>query len=95
MKPPVVDSGQENWSEKGEFARCRHNDCFFFLRKKGEKRMILCRIFKDRVQLKCDSCSQISTFFFDKLKNFHEKVDEPKWIPLSSMIDEWEHANKG
>lgn len=79
------DSAHENWSSDGEFAYCKHDDCHFFVRKRGEKRRILCRIFPDRVQLKCDSCGNISTFKFEK----NAKVDEKEWIPLESMLESW------
>ena len=90
MKASEKASDPENWSNDGEFVCCRQDDCHFFLRKKGKKRRLLCRIFPDKVQLKCDSCGQISTFFFDKSKNYKDKIDEPSWIPLSSLIAEWE-----
>lgn len=92
QKQQEKGSDLENWSSDGEFTYCRHNDCHFYMRKRGVKRRILCRIFNDRVELKCDSCGQISTFRFDKNSNFNTKVDESQWIPLESMIKEWEEA---
>jgi len=83
----------ENWSEDGDWALCKHGDCHYFIRKRGEKRRILCQIFPDRVRLKCDSCGQISTFYFEKKKMSKKQVDEPEWVPLSSMIESWEKTN--
>lgn len=84
------DSAQENWSKDGEWALCRHDDCHYYIRMKGKKRRILCRIFDDRIEFKCDSCGQKSTYKFVKPQEKKTKVDEKTWIPLESMIAEWE-----
>lgn len=84
------DSAQGNWSSEGEWLLCKHNDCHYHIRNKGRKRRILARIYNDRVELKCDSCGQKSTFKFTKDAN----LDEQKWMPLESMIEDWESARK-
>ena len=94
MKQSVKDSAPENWSEDGNWATCSHNDCHFFKRKKGEKRRLLARIYPDRVVLRCDSCKEKTTYFFDKSRQYKDMTDEEKnkWIPLKSLLDlkEWD-----
>lgn len=96
MKPLEKDSGQENWHSEGQFVTCRHDDCHYYIRQRSkhkDKRRLLARFYPDRVEFKCDSCGQKSTYYFDKSKQPNGKVDEPKWIPLESLIKEWE-SNK-
>ena len=84
------DLVQENWSKDGEWAVCRHDDCHYFKRKHGKKRRILCRIFDNRIEFKCDSCGGKNTYKFVKEIRDKSKIDENTWIPLESMIAEWE-----
>lgn len=92
MKQSEKGLVQENWSPDGEWIYCKHNDCPFYVRRRGKKRRLLARFYPDRVQFKCDSCGQISTFKFDKKANFKTNIDEPKWVKLESLIEEWEKA---
>ena len=91
QRPAEKGLDQENWSNDGEFVHCKQNDCHFYKRKRGEKRRLLCRFFPDRIEFKCDSCRQKSTFYFEKSKNFDAVVDKNVWIPLKSLLDlkEW------
>lgn len=83
------DSGQENWSNDGEFVYCKHDDCNFFMRYKGQKRRFLCRFYPDRVELKCDSCGEKSTYKFKK-DVVQKSIDENKYVTLQSLIADWE-----
>ena len=82
-------SDQENWSSEGEFVMCKHDDCFYFIRHKGQRRRLLARFYPDRVEFKCDSCKQKSSFKFNK-EIVKKSIDEHKYVTLESLIKDWE-----
>jgi hypothetical protein len=89
QKPPEKDLDQESWSSDGEFVTCKHNDCFYYVRHKGQRRRLLARFYPDRVEFKCDSCKQKSTYRFTK-ELVQKSIDESKFVPLNSLIADWE-----
>jgi len=94
MTEKVLD--QDNWSNEGEWLYCKHSDCHYFIRKKGQQKRLLARIFPDKIQFKCDSCGQKSSYYFEKPLNLakSDSKNEPEWKPLKFMIDEWEKNDK-
>ena len=81
----------ENWAENGEFVTCKHSDCHYFIRHKGQRSRLLARFYPDRVEFKCDSCGQKSSYKFKK-DIIKKSIDENKFVSLNSLIEEWDNT---
>jgi uncharacterized UBP type Zn finger protein len=49
----------------------------------------LARFYPDRVEFKCDSCKQKSSFKFSK-EVVQKSIDEHKYVTLQSLIEDWD-----
>jgi uncharacterized UBP type Zn finger protein len=83
------DLAPEGWSNDGEFVHCKHDDCHYYNRHKGQRRRLLARFYPDRVEFKCDSCGQKSSYKFTK-ELVQKSIDEHRYVSLNSLIKEWE-----